>query len=80
MGWFELLELTFVALLVAGVAFVYWPAALILAGVLGVVACERRSALTKDAARSAEMKTRLEQVKAESDRVAARSAGIGRPA
>lgn len=36
-----LLEVLFAATLVAGVAFIYWPAALILAGVLGVVACER---------------------------------------
>ena len=38
-----LLEVFFAGLLVAGVAFMYWPAALVLAGVLGVVACERAS-------------------------------------
>lgn len=39
-----LLEILFALVLVTGVAFVYWPAGLILAGVLGVVACERASA------------------------------------
>lgn len=38
-----LLEIAFAAVLVAGVAVIYWPAALILAGLLGVVACERAS-------------------------------------
>lgn len=38
-----LLEVVFAAVLVAGVAFIYWPAALILAGLLGIVACERAS-------------------------------------
>ena len=37
-------ELLFAALTVAGVAFVYWPAAMIVAGVLGVWACERGAA------------------------------------
>ena len=37
------IELVCVALLVAGVALVYVPAAMVLAGVLGVVACERWS-------------------------------------
>lgn len=40
-----LLEVVFAAVLVAGVAAIYWPAALILAGILGVVACERASAV-----------------------------------
>lgn len=39
-----LLEVLFAAVLVTGVAFIYWPAALILAGVLGIWACEKRSA------------------------------------
>lgn len=34
-------EVVFAAVLVAGVGFVFWPAALILAGLLGIVACER---------------------------------------
>lgn len=38
------LEVLFAAAIVAGVAFIYWPAALILGGVLGVLACERASA------------------------------------
>lgn len=38
------LEVVFVGLVVAGVAVMYWPAALILAGACGVVACERASA------------------------------------
>ncbi len=37
------LEVFFALVLVAGVAFVYWPAALILAGVLGIVACEKHT-------------------------------------
>lgn len=37
-------EILFVGLVVAGVAVMFWPAALILAGVCGVVACERASA------------------------------------
>jgi hypothetical protein len=36
-----ILEVVFAAVLVAGVAFTYWPAALVLAGVLGILACER---------------------------------------
>lgn len=36
-----LAELLSAAVLVAGVAFIFWPAAMILAGVLGVWACER---------------------------------------
>lgn len=39
-----IVELLFAALMVTGVAFVYWPAAMILAGVLGVWACERAAA------------------------------------
>lgn len=39
-----LAEIVFVGLVVAGVAVMYWPAALILAGVAGVFACERASA------------------------------------
>ena len=37
------LEVVFVALIVAGVAMMHVPAALILAGVLGVLAVERAS-------------------------------------
>lgn len=37
-----LIEAVFAGLAVAGVAFIFWPAAMILAGVLGVWACERR--------------------------------------
>ena len=40
----DLIELGFVLVLCVGVGFIFWPAALILFGVLGVVACERRSA------------------------------------
>ena len=40
----DLIELGFVLVLCTGVGFVFWPAALMLFGVLGVVACERRSA------------------------------------
>lgn len=40
---YDVAEVCFVLLLVAGVAFIYWPAAMILAGVLGIVACERGS-------------------------------------
>lgn len=36
----SLLEVLFLAALVAGVAFIFWPAALILGGVLGALACE----------------------------------------
>lgn len=36
-------EALFVLLALAGVWFVFWPAALILGGVAGVVACERAS-------------------------------------
>lgn len=36
-----LLEIVFVGLIVAGVALVYVPAAFVLAGVAGVLACER---------------------------------------
>lgn len=35
------LELLFVAIFVLGVYYVYWPAALLVIGVVGVVACER---------------------------------------
>lgn len=38
-----LLEVLFAAVIAAGVAAIYWPAGLIVAGVLGVVACERAS-------------------------------------
>jgi cytochrome c-type biogenesis protein CcmH/NrfF len=40
----DLAELVFVALFLAGVALWWPPAALMLGGVMGVVACERRSA------------------------------------
>lgn len=36
-------EVLFAASFVAGVGFIYWPAALLVAGVLGVIACERAS-------------------------------------
>lgn len=39
--WLTLVEVVFVAVLLVGVALIFVPAALILAGVLGVVACER---------------------------------------
>lgn len=39
-----LAELLSAAVLVAGVAFIFWPAAMVLAGVLGVWACERAAA------------------------------------
>lgn len=39
----ELLEVGFVLVFLAGVALCSVPAALVLAGVLGVLACERRS-------------------------------------
>lgn len=39
----NVLEVLFVSVGLVGVAAVYWPAALILGGVLGVVACERSS-------------------------------------
>lgn len=39
----DLVELGFVLILCTGVGFVFWPAALVLFGLLGVVACERRS-------------------------------------
>lgn len=47
-----LLEVLFVGLVVAGVAVLFWPAALILAGVVGVVACERAAARTDDRERA----------------------------
>jgi hypothetical protein len=39
----NVLEVLFVMLGLVGVGAIYWPAALILGGVLGVVACERSS-------------------------------------
>ncbi|HEY9375279.1 hypothetical protein [Streptomyces sp.] len=39
----DLAELAFVVVFLAGVALVWPPAALMVGGVLGVVACERRS-------------------------------------
>lgn len=56
-----LLEVVFAACVVAGVAVMYWPAALILGGVAGVVACERAAA-RRDAARVAEQARRLRPV------------------
>jgi len=42
LAWILLaLELVFVGVLLAGVALIYVPAALILGGILGVWACER---------------------------------------
>lgn len=49
-----LTEIVFVGLVVAGVAVMYWPAALILAGVAGVFACERASARRAEAETHAE--------------------------
>lgn len=48
----DLVELGFVLILVTGVGAIFWPAALILFGLLGVVACERRSAVRVKAQRS----------------------------
>lgn len=42
-------EVLFVAILAGGVALWSVPAALVLVGVLGVVACERRAAAAKPA-------------------------------
>lgn len=39
----NVLEVLFVCTGLVGVAAIYWPAALILGGVLGVVGCERSS-------------------------------------
>lgn len=39
-----ILEALFVLVGLAGVAAIFWPAALILAGVAGVLACERAAA------------------------------------
>lgn len=47
--WLLLLEVLFVAVLLAGVGLVHVPAALILGGFVGVVACERASARRADA-------------------------------
>lgn len=60
--WLLLLEVVFAGAVVAGVAVMYWPAALILGGLLGVVACERASA-GRDAARRAETARRLRPVR-----------------
>lgn len=38
------LEVLFVAVFVAGVVFIFWPAAFLVAGAAGVVACERWAA------------------------------------
>lgn len=37
-------EALFAGLIVAGIGFMWWPAALIVAGVMGLVACERAAA------------------------------------
>lgn len=55
-----LVEALFVLMVCAGVAVVYWPAALILGGVLGVWACERESA-RRTAARSAAQLPRIRE-------------------
>lgn len=47
----DLVELGFVLILVIGVGAIFWPAALILFGGLGVIACERRSAAVKRGSR-----------------------------
>lgn len=39
-----IIEVVFACVLLAGVAAIYWPAALILAGILGILACERADA------------------------------------
>lgn len=41
-----ILEALFVAAVPVGVGFIYWPAGLIVAGVLGVLACERAAIRT----------------------------------
>jgi hypothetical protein len=46
----DLAELAFVVVFLAGVALVFPPAALMIGGVLGVVACERRSSARRPAA------------------------------
>jgi hypothetical protein len=52
-GLLTLLELVFIALIGAGVWFIYWPAALIVVGVAGALACEWHSAQARKAAATA---------------------------
>lgn len=47
-----LIEILFVATFVAGVAFIYWPGALLVAGVVGFLVCERQSAKQRADARN----------------------------
>ena len=61
-------EVGFVLLLVAGVALMHVPAAMILAGGLGVVACERAS--SRDARRSSADVGRLRVPEQRSERAA----------
>lgn len=44
----NVLEVFFVGLGLAGIAAIYWPAALIFGGFLGVVSCERASGRRSD--------------------------------
>lgn len=44
----NVLEVIFVGTGIVGVAAIFWPAALILTGILGVVACERSAARRVD--------------------------------
>lgn len=53
MAWLDLLEALFLATLATGVGFIYWPAALIVAGVLGMAACEWKSTEMKRASAAA---------------------------
>ena len=43
-----IIEILSAAIFVAGVAAIYWPAALLVAGAMGIVACERASAQRGD--------------------------------
>lgn len=47
----NVLEVIFVATGLAGIGAIFWPAALILCGILGVVACERSAQRAADRAR-----------------------------
>lgn len=48
------LEVTFLGLVVAGVALIYPPAAFILTGAMGVVVCERSAVVAENRRRRAE--------------------------
>lgn len=60
MRWILAVEVAFVLMFLAGVALVFVPAALMLGGVLGVVAVERASAMV--AARPGRERPRLRRV------------------